>query len=70
MAVSNKTNDYKPGDLVTCIVPPNVPHIMIVSDKEVYQGTLWSFTISAQAPERKIGYSNSNIRPLQNQVGG
>jgi uncharacterized protein YijF (DUF1287 family) len=32
VAVSKKPEDYKPGDLVTCIVPPNLPHIMIVSD--------------------------------------
>jgi len=38
MAVSNKADDYQPGDLVTCIVPPNVPHIMIVSDKESIAG--------------------------------
>jgi uncharacterized protein YijF (DUF1287 family) len=38
MAVSNKADDYKPGDLVTCIVPPNLPHIMIVSDKENIAG--------------------------------
>jgi hypothetical protein len=38
MAVSHKADDYKPGDLVTCIVPPNVPHIMIVSDKESISG--------------------------------
>lgn len=25
--------DYLPGDLVTCIVPKNLPHIMIVSDQ-------------------------------------
>ena len=25
--------DYRPGDLVTCIVSPNLPHIMIVSDR-------------------------------------
>lgn len=24
---------WKPGDLVTCIVPPHLPHIMVVSDK-------------------------------------
>jgi uncharacterized protein YijF (DUF1287 family) len=38
IAVSNKADDYKPGDLVTCIVPPNLPHIMIVSDKESISG--------------------------------
>ena len=31
-AISKKPEDYEPGDLVTCIVPPNLPHIMIVSD--------------------------------------
>jgi uncharacterized protein YijF (DUF1287 family) len=25
--------DYLPGDLVTCLVPPNLPHIMVVSDR-------------------------------------
>ncbi len=38
MAVANKADDYKPGDLVTCIVPTNLPHIMIVSDKESISG--------------------------------
>jgi uncharacterized protein YijF (DUF1287 family) len=32
IAVSKKPEDYQPGDLVTCTVPPNLPHIMIVSD--------------------------------------
>jgi uncharacterized protein YijF (DUF1287 family) len=32
--VSNKTEDYRPGDLVTCVVSPHLPHIMIVSDKK------------------------------------
>jgi uncharacterized protein YijF (DUF1287 family) len=31
-AISKKPEDYQPGDLVTCIVPPNLPHIMIVTD--------------------------------------
>jgi hypothetical protein len=38
IAVSNKAADYRPGDLVTCIVPPNLPHIMIVSDKKTFPG--------------------------------
>lgn len=33
LPVSNRSEDYKTGDLVTCIVPPNLPHIMIVSDQ-------------------------------------
>lgn len=32
LAVTDKAADYQPGDFVTCIVPPNLPHIMIVSD--------------------------------------
>jgi uncharacterized protein YijF (DUF1287 family) len=32
--VSHNAEDYKPGDLVTCIVPPHLPHIMIVSDRK------------------------------------
>jgi hypothetical protein len=31
--VTQKAADYQPGDLVTCTVPPNLPHIMIVSDR-------------------------------------
>jgi len=34
LSISNKANDYEPGDLVTCIVPPHLPHIMIVSDRK------------------------------------
>jgi len=32
LPVTKDAKDYRPGDLVTCIVPPNLPHIMIVSD--------------------------------------
>ena len=31
--VTQNAADYLPGDLVTCIVPKNLPHIMIVSDQ-------------------------------------
>ena len=33
LPVTKKTGEYQPGDLVTCTVPPNLPHIMIVSDR-------------------------------------
>lgn len=33
LAVSKNPQDYKAGDLVTCIVPPNLPHILVVSDR-------------------------------------
>ncbi len=29
---------FQPGDLVTCTVPPHLPHIMIVSDKKTAEG--------------------------------
>ncbi|WP_411827619.1 DUF1287 domain-containing protein [Luteolibacter sp. AS25] len=29
---------FQPGDIVTCTVPPNLPHIMIVSDKADSKG--------------------------------
>ena len=30
--------DFQPGDIVTCTVPPNLPHVMIVSDKKSAKG--------------------------------
>jgi len=38
LPVTRQPRDYLPGDLVTCAVPPNRPHIMIVSDKNTSQG--------------------------------
>jgi uncharacterized protein YijF (DUF1287 family) len=32
LPVSDQAIDYRAGDFVTCLVPPNLPHIMIVSD--------------------------------------
>ena len=34
LPVTQNAADYLPGDLITCIVPPNLPHIMIVSDRK------------------------------------
>lgn len=36
--VTKKAADYLPGDLVTCTVPPNLPHIMVVSDRKTEEG--------------------------------
>jgi uncharacterized protein YijF (DUF1287 family) len=33
LPISKAGADYKPGDLVTCIVPPKLPHIIVVSDR-------------------------------------
>lgn len=29
---------FRPGDIVTCTVPPNLPHVMIVSDRRTAAG--------------------------------
>jgi uncharacterized protein YijF (DUF1287 family) len=34
LPVTQDPADYLPGDLVTCTVPPNLPHIMVVSDRK------------------------------------
>lgn len=39
LPVTKDPEKYKPGDLVTCTVPPNRPHIMVVSDKKSANGT-------------------------------
>jgi hypothetical protein len=33
LPISKAPGDYQAGDLVTCIVPPRLPHIMVVSDR-------------------------------------
>lgn len=38
LAVTEKKEDYLPGDLVTCTVAGRLPHIMIVSDKKNENG--------------------------------
>ena len=38
LPVTKDAADYQPGDLVTCTVPPNLPHVMIVSDKKSGDG--------------------------------
>jgi len=34
LKVASDTAAFEPGDIVTCILPGNLPHIMIVSDKK------------------------------------
>ena len=33
LPVSREISKFKAGDIVTCIVPPHLPHIMVVSDR-------------------------------------
>ena len=38
LAPGNVPTNFLPGDIVTCTVPPNLPHIMIVSDRKSDEG--------------------------------
>ncbi len=38
LSVSHESGDYLPGDLVTWTVPPNLPHIGIVTDRKSATG--------------------------------
>ena len=33
LPISEAPEDYQPGDIVTCTVPPHLPHIMVVSER-------------------------------------
>lgn len=39
LQLTKDPKNYQAGDLVTCIVPPHLPHIMIVSDRKNSKGT-------------------------------
>jgi len=39
LAVTDQASDYKPGDLITWMLPGNLPHIGIVVDRVVPDGT-------------------------------
>jgi uncharacterized protein YijF (DUF1287 family) len=39
LPIRHDPDAYQPGDLVTCTVPPNLPHIMVVSDRKNRAGT-------------------------------
>jgi len=38
IAIPEENSGWKAGDLVTCIVPPHLPHIMVVSEKKTPGG--------------------------------
>ncbi|MFO1489735.1 MAG: DUF1287 domain-containing protein [Kiritimatiellia bacterium] len=38
LAVTDQPGDYASGDIVTCLLPGNLPHIMIVSDRKNADG--------------------------------
>jgi len=38
LPIPDDPGEFKPGDIVTCTIPPHLPHIMIISDKTNDQG--------------------------------
>jgi uncharacterized protein YijF (DUF1287 family) len=38
LALSDNPGEYQPGDIVTCMIPPHLPHIMVVSDRNNGRG--------------------------------
>lgn len=55
LPLSKNPSDYKPGDLVTCTVPPNLPHIMIISDRSNATGqpyVIHNIGLGAQEEDR------------------
>lgn len=38
LAKAGDSSSFLPGDIVTCTVPPNLPHVMIVSDRKSASG--------------------------------
>jgi uncharacterized protein YijF (DUF1287 family) len=41
LLVGRNPEDYQPGDLVTCTLPPHLPHIMVVSARKSSVGRPW-----------------------------
>lgn len=55
LQLSGDYASFKPGDIVTCIVPPHLPHIMIISDKRSPDGRpLVIHNIGAGAQEEDV----------------
>lgn len=55
LAVTKDAAKFQPGDLVTCTVPPHLPHVMIVSDRKTAEGVpLVIHNIGAGAREEDV----------------
>jgi uncharacterized protein len=55
LAVTKDVAKFQPGDLITCTVPPHLPHVMIVSDKKTDEGVpLVIHNIGAGAREEDV----------------
>jgi uncharacterized protein YijF (DUF1287 family) len=52
---AGKHSAFRPGDIVTCTVPPNLPHVMMVSDRRAENGRpLVIHNIGAGAREEDV----------------
>lgn len=59
LPVTHVASDYAPGDVVTCTVPPNLPHIMVVSDRRSASGVplvIHNIGAGAQEEDRLFTY--------------
>jgi uncharacterized protein YijF (DUF1287 family) len=74
LPVSKKPEDYQAGDLVTCIVPPDLPHVMIVSGKKNADGSpLVIHNIGGGAQEEDCLFEfriTGHYRVAKTEVGG
>jgi uncharacterized protein YijF (DUF1287 family) len=58
LTVTKDAAKFQAGDLVTCTVPPHLPHVMIVSDKKTSDGLpLVIHNIGAGAREEDVLFS-------------
>ncbi|MFO1483470.1 MAG: DUF1287 domain-containing protein [Verrucomicrobiaceae bacterium] len=51
LPVTQNAADYKPGDIITCTVPPHLPHIAIVVPAPDGGGTPWIVHNIGQGPQ-------------------
>lgn len=64
---------YRPGDLVTCMLPGNLPHIMIVSDRKTSSGTplvIHNIGAGAREEDRLFAYPLTGHYRLKAKQGG
>jgi uncharacterized protein YijF (DUF1287 family) len=74
LPVSETAKDYQPGDLVTCIVPPHLPHIMVVSERTNASGqplVIHNIGAGAQEEDRLFAFKiTGHYRVRRIESGG
>ena len=69
--VTQDPGDYEPGDLVTCTVPPHLPHIMIVSDRTSAAGyplVIHNIGAGAQEEDRLFEFALTGHYRIQDNL--